>query len=108
MARRRIAKTRQKALKPGFTAGRFEAPDVPDYVVTELRYEAPLAVTTFSFVAPAAAADDASRLNNILARIDVDSVRPQFGMRRSDVRKRIELAATLPVFDLSNNERSAS
>jgi subtilisin family serine protease len=97
MARKRgITKTRQKALKPGFTTERFEAPDLPDYVVAELRYEAPLAFTTSNFVAPAAATDDASRLNNILARFDVASVRPQFGMRRSDVRKRIELAAALP------------
>jgi subtilisin family serine protease len=97
MARKRgITKTRQKALRPGFTAGRFEAPDVPDYVVAELRYEVPLAFTTSTFVAPAAATDDASRMNNILARFDVASVRPQFGMRLSDVRQRIELAAALP------------
>lgn len=92
----RVTSTRQKAFTSGFSTGPFERPDVPDYVVAELRYESPIAFTKSAFAAPAAAADDASRLNNILARFNIASVRSQFGMPVSDVRKRIELAATLP------------
>ena len=82
--------------RKGFTSESFERPDVPDYVVAELRYESPIAFTTSAFAAPAAAADDASRLNETLARFRIASVRSQFGMPVSAVRDRLELAAALP------------
>jgi subtilisin family serine protease len=85
-----------KASKPGFTMGPFAPPPGPDYVVAELRYEVPVAITTSRFAAPAAAADDASRLNDVLSRFDVKAVRSQFGLRVADVRRRLELAAALP------------
>ena len=44
--------------KQGFVSTKFEAPDTPDYVVVELRYESPVAYTTSRFVAPEAAAPD--------------------------------------------------
>ena len=80
----------------GFTSGSFESSDVPDYVVAELRYESPIAFTRSAFAAPAAAADDADRLNSTLARFSIASVRSQFGMPASAVRDRLELAAALP------------
>jgi subtilisin family serine protease len=81
---------------PGFTTASYETPDIPDYVVAELRYEKPVAFTTTAFAAPAAGADDASRLNNVLSRFQIASVRSQFGMRAPEVRSRLELAAALP------------
>jgi subtilisin family serine protease len=92
-----MARTPQKSrARHGFSAGSFETPDIPDYVVAELRYEKPVAFTTSGFVAPAAAANDAARLNQTLERFDVVAVRSQFGMRFSEVRERIDLAAKLP------------
>lgn len=85
-----------KASKPGFTMGSFEPPQTPDYVVAELRYEAPIALAAARFAAPAAAEDDASRLNEVLGRFAVAAVRSQFGLRVADVRERIALAASLP------------
>ena len=32
--------------KAGFVSADFEAPDIPDYVVVELRYESPVAFST--------------------------------------------------------------
>jgi hypothetical protein len=95
MARKRTV-SRKRQRTPGFTTAPFKTPDLPDYVVAELRYESPVAFTTSSFVAPAAAENDASSLNNVLARFDIAAVRPQFGQRLADVRKRIGLAAALP------------
>jgi subtilisin family serine protease len=88
--------SRQKGSAAGFTQEPFETPDIPDYVVAELRYEKPIAFTRSAFAAPAVAAADASRLNDTLARFGIASVRSQFGMPVSDVRKRLGLAAALP------------
>ena len=80
----------------GYVGTAFEAPDVPDYVVAELRYEAPVAFTASRFTAPAAAAPQADRLNDVLARFDIQRIRSQFGLRASTVRSRVEVAAVLP------------
>lgn len=95
MARKRTV-SRKKQTAPGFTTTPFKTPDLPDYVVAELRYESPVAFTTSSFVAPAAAENEANSLNNVLARFDIAAVRSQFGQRIADVRNRIELAEALP------------
>jgi hypothetical protein len=67
MARKRTV-SRKRQTTPGFETAPFKTPDLPDYVVAELRYESPVAFTTSSFVAPAAAADDANSLNDVLRR----------------------------------------
>ena len=82
--------------KPGFVSTKFEAPDIPDYVVVELRYESPVAYTASKFAAPAAAAPQADALNNVLAKFDIATVRSQFGLKAPEVRARVEVAATLP------------
>ena len=82
--------------KRGFVSTKFEAPDIPDYVVVELRYESPVAYTASRFAAPAAAAPQADALNNVLAKFDIATVRSQFGLKAPEVRARVEVAATLP------------
>ena len=82
--------------KQGFISTEFEAPDIPDYVVVELRYESPIAFTASRFSAPAAAAPQADALNNVLGKYEIEAVRSHFGMKSSQVRSRVEVAATLP------------
>ena len=82
--------------KAGLVAAEIPAADVPDYVVVELRYEAPVAFTASRFAAPAAAEPQADSLNNILARFDIASMRSQFQLPASAIRSRVEVAATLP------------
>ncbi len=82
--------------KQGFTVAHFESPGVKDYVVAELRYESPVAYTTSRFAAPAAGKTHAGRLNDLLAKFAIASVRSQFGMKPAAVRDRLELAAALP------------
>ncbi|HEX2932249.1 MAG TPA: S8 family serine peptidase [Candidatus Binatia bacterium] len=97
MATRKSRKVKPPKLgKQGFTIEPFETPDTPDYVVAELRYESPVAYTRSHFAAPAAGANQASRLNDVLEKFDIASVRSQFGFTATEVRSRIELAAALP------------
>jgi subtilisin family serine protease len=101
MAQKKLPRRNPPKLgKPGFTMaitkGVFERRDIPDYVVAELRYESPVAYTRSQFAAPAAAASQADRLNNVLAKFDIASIRNQFGFTATDVRKRLPMAAALP------------
>lgn len=82
--------------KEGYVSTRFEMPDVPDYVLVELRYESAVAFTASKFAAPAAAAPQADSLNNVLAKYDIKSVRSHFGLKAPQIRARVEIAATLP------------
>jgi len=82
--------------KAGFISTTFEASDVPDYVIVELRYESPVAFTASKFAAPAAAAPQAEKLNEVLAKYDIASIRSHFGLKAAEVRARVEVAATLP------------
>lgn len=97
MARRtrRTEPTGQQT-RQGFVSTRFEDPDVPDYVVAELRYESPVAFTASKFVAPAAAEQQADSLNTVLEKFDIAAVRSHFAMKPQAVRARVEVAATLP------------
>ena len=80
----------------GFRMGEYDRPDVPDYVVVELRYEAPVAYTAAKFVASAAAEPQAHALNDTLAQFDIRRVRPQFALPAATVKGRVALAASLP------------
>ena len=82
--------------KQGFVSAPVDVPEIPDYVVVELRYESPVAFTASSFAAPGAAAPQADTLNNTLAKFDVAAVRSHFGLKAKQVRARVEVAATLP------------
>jgi len=94
--KKKIASGTGRQTKAGFVSTEFDAPDIPDYVVVELRYESPVAFSTSRFAAPAAAATQADSLNKVLAKYGIRSMRSQFGLPLSAVRRRIEVAATLP------------
>ena len=89
------SQTGQKT-KQGFVGTKFEAPDIPDYVVVELRYESPVAYTASKFAGPAAAAPQADVLNHVLAKYDIATLRSHFGLKPTEVRARVEVAAMLP------------
>jgi subtilisin family serine protease len=97
-----MAKNSSRSARPpklgrhGFTMAPFETPDIPDYVVAELRYESPVAFTRSRFAAPAAGTGQAERLNNVLAKFDIASMRSQFGLHPTAVSKRLALATALP------------
>lgn len=82
--------------KQGYVGAPFDAPDVPDYVMVELRYESPVAFTPSGFSAPAAAEPQAAGLNEVLSRYDVKALRSHFGMKSPQIRRRVEVAAMLP------------
>ena len=82
--------------KAGFVSVDVEAPDIPDYVLVELRYESPVAYSRARFSAPAAAASQAETLNNVLAKYNIETMRSHFGLPSPAIKARVEVAATLP------------
>lgn len=82
--------------KAGFVSAEIEAPDIPDYVVVELRYESPIAFSRSRFSAPGAAAPQADTLNNVLAKYDIKTMRSHFGLPSPAIKGRVEVATTLP------------
>jgi len=84
------------ATSAGYVPAAIEAGDIRDYVVAELRYEAPVAVAANAFAAPAAEAPRADALNELLAKFSIDVIRPQFSPAASSVSTRMAVAATLP------------
>jgi subtilisin family serine protease len=82
--------------KAGLVSTEIEAPDLPDYVIVELRYESPVAFTRSRFSAPAAAAPQADTLNNVLAKYEIETLRSHFRLPAPAIKSRIEVAATLP------------
>src|SRR5712692_8688234 len=73
MATKKARSTSQpgQKTKAGFIPAEISASDIPDYVVVELRYEAPVAFSAAKFAAPAAAARQAEALKSILAKFDI-------------------------------------
>jgi subtilisin family serine protease len=82
--------------RAGFVSTATTAADIPDYVVVELRYEAPVAFSAKRFAAPAAAEPQADSLNEALSKFDIKSVRSQFHLPADTIKARVEVAATLP------------
>ena len=82
--------------KAGFVSAATDDADIPDYVVVELRYEAPVAFSARRFAAPAAAEPQADSLNEVLSKFDIKSMRSQFHLPADAIRSRVEVAATLP------------
>jgi hypothetical protein len=80
----------------GFVAADISEADIPDYVVVELRYEAPVAFSATRFAAPATSEPQADSLNSILARFEIATMRSQFRLPATAIRSRVEVAATLP------------
>ena len=82
--------------KAGFVVSDFETPDVPDYVIAELRYESPVEFSAARFDAPDAEKKKADSLNQILGRFDVVAVRSHFELKNEDIKRRVEVASALP------------
>lgn len=82
--------------KAGFVSTATTDADIPDYVVVELRYEAPVAFSARRFAALAAAEPQADSLNEALSKFDIKSVRSQFDLPAATIRERVEIAASLP------------
>jgi len=82
--------------KEGFVSTKFEALDIPDYVLVELRYESPVSYTASKFVAASAVATEADALNKVLEKYDIPTIRSHFGLKATDLRARVDVAATLP------------
>jgi subtilisin family serine protease len=94
--KRKVGSRTGRETKAGFVSTEFETPDIPDYVLVELRYESPVAFSRSKFAAPAVAAPQADTLNNVLAKYDIQTMRPHFGLPLATVKERIDVAATLP------------
>ena len=94
--RKKVATRTGRQTKAGFVSADTEAPDIPDYVLVELRYESPVAYTRTRFSAPAAASSQAETLNNVLAKYDIETLRSHFGLPSTSIKSRVEVAATLP------------
>jgi len=91
-----ISKKFGQQTKEGFVVSDFSTPDVPDYVVAELRYEVPVAFTTTKFAAPAAAKTEANSLNSILEKFDIAKMGSHFQLKVEEVKSRVEVASALP------------
>ena len=94
--RRKIAGRSGRETRQGFVSADIKEPDIPDYVLVELRYESPVAYTRSKFSAPAAASSQADTLNNVLAKYDIETMRSHFGLPSASIKSRVEVAATLP------------
>lgn len=95
-----MAKRRSKKTGSGYSSGDYNLPDIPDYVIAELKYEAPVAFTGSGFDAPAAvgvaAADDmAANLNQVLEKYAIGSIRSHFGLSDTIIAGRAAAASTL-------------
>ncbi len=86
------------AKKPnaGFVIDSYDLPDVPDYVVVELKYEAPVTFSASAFAAPAAGEPAASSLNSILSKFDIHELRSHFDLSATTITRRAAPASLLP------------
>ncbi len=71
----------KKPPSPGYTQDDFTVPELPDYVIAELRYDSSVVVAPEGkFTAPAAALPKANALNQILAAFAVKSFVSHFAL----------------------------
>src|SRR5262252_7312671 len=82
--------------KQGYISFAFKTPDLPDYVIAELKYESPVAFAATGFTASADGEAQASSLNRVLSNYDIAPVRSHFGKKREQVSHRIDVARALP------------
>src|SRR5712691_10513628 len=79
-----------------FAIDRYDLPDVPDYVVAELKYESPVTFSPSTFSAPAAGERSASGLNSILSKFAIHKVRSHFDLSAATITARAAAASGLP------------
>src|SRR5262245_57041581 len=85
MAQARV-RPQGRVTRAGYISADVQAPPTPDYVVVELKDQAPVAPSGSRFVAPVAAAVQAEDLNRVLARFGIRAVRPQFRLPAAALR----------------------
>jgi subtilisin family serine protease len=80
----------KKKLKgPGFQLGEFHVPEIPDYVIAELRYDSSVAIERSGrLVAPPAAEANANEINQILGRFALKRVGPHFDLPQKKLASR--------------------
>src|SRR5262249_45232848 len=87
---------RGQKTKQGYISTAFKTPDLPDYVIAELKYESPVAFAATGFTASADGEAQASSLTRVLSNYDIAAVRSHFGKKREQVSHRIDVARALP------------
>ncbi len=89
-------RSRKSTPTAGFLSAKYDVPGIPDYVVAELKYESPVAYSASGFAAPAESENQARSLNRVLSRFKVADVRSHLGARKTDIKRRMSVAAALP------------
>jgi subtilisin family serine protease len=76
---------------PGFQLGDFYVPEIPDYVIAELRYDSNVAIeTTGKLVAPRGMEAKANEISQILSRFALKRIRPHFDLPEKKLASRIK------------------
>jgi len=97
MARKSKSSSRPVQLSKAGLAPTVEtAAEVPDYVIVELRYEAPVAARAKGFTASETGRPMADDLNAVLGKFDISAVRSHFSLPAATLKERIDIAETLP------------
>src|SRR4051812_20024281 len=83
---------------PGYSSADYRAPDVPDYVIVELRYDSQVAAPPGAavFVAQEAAAPTRDALNQVLEDFSVKRVGPHFDLKKKVFTRRTASAVPVP------------
>ena len=70
---------KRKIKGPGFQLGEFHVPEIPDYVIAELRYDSSVAIERSGrLVAPQATEANANQINQLLSSFALKRVSPHF------------------------------
>ena len=70
---------KRKIKEPGFQLGEFHVPEIPDYVIAELRYDSSVAIErSGKLVAPQATEANANQINQLLSSFALKRVSPHF------------------------------
>lgn len=93
-----MAKKAKKQTAAGFVSDDYdyEVKNIPDYVVMELKYEAPVAFSPSGFGAPSAGEKDASKLNSVVSKFAKGDLRSHFELDEKAVAGRAAPAAAIP------------
>ena len=70
---------KRKIKGPGFQLGEFHVPEIPDYVIAELRYDSSVAIERSGrLVAPQSTEANANQINQLLSSFTLKRVSPHF------------------------------
>lgn len=93
MAKKKRAKARKRSRPdPGFVQPGIKTPKTPDYVIVELRHDSKVAFSTRGFAGPAESEKQVLSLNSVLEGFKVKSCSSHFGLKSSDLKKRVTAA----------------